>query len=184
MKASLEVLWNGGDPGESDGGLATAQMILDAAGITIPSGDLAVGGSFDPFGHRYLMDEHIVSDPTNISVALPTADDEDKTGDEGSEEADEEEIIRRREEKGKGVLNEADLMVILAKLSDRDNAPLKVTVSKQDSVRLVSRKILEASGLEPPHHIRIFYMGRHLKELQTLQAQGWMEEDVLNAFVF
>jgi hypothetical protein len=184
LKASLEVLWSGGDPGESDGGLATAQMILDAAGITIPSGDLAVGGSFDPFGYRYLLDEHIVSDPTNISYALPAADDEDKTGDEESEEADEEEIIRRREEKGKGVLKEADLMVILAKLSDRDNKPLKVTISKQDSVRLVAHKILEASNLEPPRHIKIHYMGQPLKESQTLQAQGWNEEDVLNAFVF
>jgi len=183
LKASLEVLWSGGDPGENDGGLATAQMILDAAGITIPSGDLA-GGAYDPFGNHYSLPESIVSDPTNMAVAPPGNEDDDKMGDEGSEVADEEEIIRRREEKGKGVVNEADLIEIGAKLSDRDSLPLKVTISKQDSVRLVIQKLFEASGLQEPHHIKIAYMGKILNQGQTLQAQGWKQGHVVNALVF
>lgn len=146
MKASLEVLWSGGDPGEDDGGLATAQMILDAAGITLPSGDL-VGGAYDPFGNHYSLPEPIVSDPTNMAATPPTNDNDDKTGDEGSEAPDEEEIIRRREEKGKGVLNEADLTQIRAKLSDRDSLPLTITISRQDSVRLVIQKLFDASSV-------------------------------------
>jgi len=183
LKASLEVLWSGGDPGEEDGGLGTAQMILDAAGITIPSGDL-VGGAYDPFGNHYSLPEPIVSDPTNMAVAPASNDDGDKTGDEGSEAPDEEEIVRRREEKGKGVMNEADLMEIGAKLSDRDSRPLKISISKQDSVRLVSQKLLDASGLQPPKHIKIAYMGKILKENQTLEAQGWNDGHVINGLVF
>jgi hypothetical protein len=146
LKASLEVLWSGGDPGEDDSGLATAQTILDAAGITIPSGDL-VGGAYDPFGNHYSLPEHIVSDPTNMAVAPAIDEDEDKTESDASEEADEEEIIKRREEKGKGVVKEGDLVEIRAKLSDRDSLPLKITISKQDSVRLVIQKLFEASGV-------------------------------------
>ncbi|KAE8452397.1 hypothetical protein EG329_001097 [Mollisiaceae sp. DMI_Dod_QoI] len=183
LKASLEVLWSGGDLGDNDGGLATAQMIMDAAGITIPSGDL-VGGAYDSFGNHYSLPEPIVSDPTNMADPPLVNEDDDKTGDEGSEAADEEEITRRREEKGKGVLNEADLMVIRAKLSDRDSLPLKITISKQDSIRFVVQKLFDASDLQPPHHIRIAYMGKMLKESQTLQAQGWKDGDVLNALVF
>lgn len=147
LKASLEVLWSGGDPGENDGGLATAQTILDAAGITIPSGDL-VGGAYDPFGNHYALPEFIVSDPTNLA-ATPAIEEEedDKTGDDASEAADEEEIIRRREEKGKGVVKDGDLMQIRAKLSDRDSPPIAITISKQDSVRLVIQKLFEASGV-------------------------------------
>lgn len=150
LRASLEVLWSGGDPGENDGGLATARMILDAAGITIPSGDL-VGGVYDPFGNHYSLPEPIVADPVNMAVASPGNDDDEDKSDEGSEVADEEEIIRRREEKGKGVVKEADLMEIRAKLSDRDTLPLKVTISKQDSVRLVIQKLFEASGVSYPN---------------------------------
>ncbi|KUJ07948.1 uncharacterized protein LY89DRAFT_630357 [Mollisia scopiformis] len=183
LKATLEVLWNGGDPGDNDGGLATAQMILDAAGITIPSGDLA-GGVYDAFGNHYSLPEHIVANPANLTVAPPADDDDDKTGDEGSEIADEETIIRRREEKGKGVLNEADLVEIRAKLSDRESQPLRIIISKQDSVRLVMQKLFDASDLQSPRYIKIAYMGKILKEGQTLQAQGWKEGHVVNALVF
>lgn len=146
LKASLEVLWSGGDPGEDDSGLATAQTILDAAGITIPSGDL-VGGAYDPFGNHYTLPEHIVSDPTNMAVAPAIGEDDVKTGDNASEVTDEEEVTRRREEKGKGVVKDGDLMEIRAKLSDRDSLPLAIIISKQDSVRLIIQKLFEASGV-------------------------------------
>lgn len=133
---------------ESDGGFATAQSILSAAGVTIPNGELT-GAVYDSFGALYPLPEHIVSDPTNL-VELPTraGDDEgDKSEIEAGESADEGELLKRREDKGKGVLNPGDLIDIKVKLSSRDDMPLKVTISKTDSVRLVTKKIYDESGV-------------------------------------
>lgn len=44
---------------------ATAQTILDAADITLPTGDMAQG-AYDPFGNFYALPAWIVSDPTNL----------------------------------------------------------------------------------------------------------------------
>ncbi|EPE10589.1 ubiquitin domain-containing protein [Ophiostoma piceae UAMH 11346] len=44
---------------------ATAQTILDAADITLPTGDMAQG-AYDAFGNFYPMSAWIVSDPTNL----------------------------------------------------------------------------------------------------------------------
>jgi hypothetical protein len=150
----LEVLWSGGDQGDTDGGLGTAQQILDAAGITIPTGDLA-GGAYDSLGAHYSVPEHIVADPQNMAeLPARNSNDEDKSGEEAEETVDEDEIMRRREEKGKAVVNARDLVTIRAKLSDRDETPLKVTISKEDSVRLVARKILEESKVRALIHLR------------------------------
>jgi Ubiquitin-binding domain len=157
LQQVLEVLWNGGDHGDTDGGLGTAQQILDAAGITIPTGDLA-GGAYDSLGAHYSLPEPVVSDPQNLSE-LPARngnEEEDKSGEEAEENADEDEILRRREEKGKAVVNARDLVTIRAKLSDRDEVPLKVTISKEDSVRLVARKIFEESNVRLLNYLRDF----------------------------
>lgn len=45
--------------------LATAQSMLDAAGITLPTSDLAQG-AYDALGNFYAMPPWVVSDPTNI----------------------------------------------------------------------------------------------------------------------
>jgi len=105
IKAVLEVLWSGGDPDDNDGGLLTAQGILDAAGITLPSG-VMVGGVYDSFGFRYVIPEYIVSDPVNLRVTRPAEptgnlDKGEGSGEESPEELlNEEDRLRRREEKG------------------------------------------------------------------------------------
>jgi len=45
--------------------LATAQAVLDSAGITIPSGDLGLG-CYDERGHRFVIPEFVLSEPSNI----------------------------------------------------------------------------------------------------------------------
>ncbi len=42
-------------------------------------------------------------------------------------------------------MRQQDEMTIRAKLSDRENIPLKLTIRKQDSVRAISRKLFELS---------------------------------------
>ncbi|RDL42288.1 Uncharacterized protein BP5553_02267 [Venustampulla echinocandica] len=184
LRVALEVLWAGGDP-EDDTGILTAQTILDAAGITLPTGDLA-GGAYDGFGAFYPLHQFVVSDPENMvdspSGAAPAGDGEDK--DAESDELDEDEILRRREEKGKAVVNPKDLMNVRARLSDGAGPDLVVSVGKEDSVRLLTRRVFEESGLTQPKYIRIAYMGRILKDNQSLIAQGWKDDHVVNALVF
>ena len=45
--------------------LATAQAVLDSAGIIIPTGDLGMG-CYDESGHRFVIPEFVLSDPRNI----------------------------------------------------------------------------------------------------------------------
>jgi hypothetical protein len=94
--------------------MATAQSILDAADITLPTGDL-YNGAYDAFGNYYQMFHHIVADPQNLLWAPGSPEDEGLNdakaglpagGDTGREFADEE-AERRREEKGKAVVDSA-----------------------------------------------------------------------------
>lgn len=135
-------MWQGGDEGDDeDGGLGTAQMILTAADITLNRGDLCAG-VYDRFGESYQLPEHIVADPTNI-VETPEEETEERRS--GSEPSDpsEDELLRRREERGKAVLRQEDMVAIRFKLSDRDSLPFKVTIGKKDTVRLICRRISE-----------------------------------------
>lgn len=54
--------------------LETAQSILLAAEITLPTGDLARGGCYDSLGNYYALPEHIVSDPVNLSFTQPPSE--------------------------------------------------------------------------------------------------------------
>ena len=55
--------------------LATAQSILTAAEITLPTGDLA-RGAYDITGNLYSLPHHIVSDPMNICLNESRSDTE------------------------------------------------------------------------------------------------------------
>lgn len=137
IRAALEVLWGGGSEDETDQGYATAQMILTAADITIPTGDLA-NGVYDRFGGFYPLPEHIVADPSNIAVVPPRVlSDGDKSEGEQSEEE-----IKRRDEKGKGVMVE-----VKARLSDNGGNDVLIKFQKDESVRLVTRRVFDASGV-------------------------------------
>lgn len=150
----LELLWSDGDEGDTDGGLGTAQQILDAADITIPTGDLATGGVYDSLGAHYSLPEYIVSDPENIAELPARNSNEDKNGEEAEDNLDADEILRRRQEKGKAVVNAEDLINIRVKVSDREETPLKVTISKEDNARIVALKILEEASVRLSSHPR------------------------------
>jgi len=79
---------------------------------------------------------------------------------------------------------EADLISVKARLSDRGGPDVTVSVGKGDSVRLLTKRVFEDSGLSPPQRVRIVYMGKMLKENESLIAQGWKEGHIVNALVF
>lgn len=145
----------GGEDGE--GGLATAQSILDAAGITLPTGDLA-RGAYDGLGNYYAFHEWVVSDPENMVEEGDEEDGESEVGELGLEgedvkgtgveerEVEGEEAVRRREEKGKAVVDVKDLITVYARLSE-NGRDIKVSIAKSESVRSLARKVIEESGV-------------------------------------
>ena len=145
-----------------DGEVQTAQGVLDAAGVTVPTGDL-VGGVYDEGGEFYQLPEAVIADPENVVTDEGDGDGEERKGGlEADAEADgrdlnEEELERRREEKGKGVLKSGDLMRVKARLSDRGGPDVLVTLSKEQSVRVLVRKIQEEAGVSFPTLSSSFY---------------------------
>ncbi|KAF6834508.1 Ubiquitin domain-containing protein 2 [Colletotrichum musicola] len=196
LHAALQVLWDPAAQGAADDGtdgLATAQGIISAAGITLPTGDLRQG-AYDELGNYYPLTEWVVADPTNLvedDATIGGADemsardlkDDLAGGDETTEELDEDDNVKRREEKGKAVVDARDELSVLARLSEtaRD---VTVRFVKSDNVRTVARKIQDEAGLPSTKRVRIAFMGKILKENQTLAEQGWKQGYVVNGLVF
>jgi hypothetical protein len=190
IRAALEVLWvadrlareresrQQGDeseteaPGEEDPSvaLATAQTILAAADITLPTGDLAQG-VYDALGNYYSLPETIVSDPTNMdgrtgavegTTTTTRIHDDGKgdltAGEETAEELDEEgKAARRREEKGKAVVDVRNQITLRARLSDGSH-DVTVAVGKTENVRSIARRVAEEAQVifSPSVSTRVF----------------------------
>lgn len=130
-----------------DDDLGTAQTILDAAGVTLPTGNL-VNGAYDEVGNHYHLPEHCVADPSNV-INIP--DDVSSIKDEGpagdGEEGEEADILR--ETKGKDVVQEQETITVRARLSDRGGADVQVMLGQQQSVRVLARRVEDAAGVSP-----------------------------------
>lgn len=127
----------------ADGDVATAQSIVDAAGITVPTGNLK-NGVYDEAGNLYQMPDHIISDPQNISQDQENAI-KGETSNEVTDDDDDLEI--KREEKGKAVLMSADAVNVKARLSDRGGPDVLVTIGKEQHVRVLVRRIQEEGNV-------------------------------------
>lgn len=124
------------------GDVSTAQSILDAAAITVPTGDLK-NGAYDEAGNLYSMPEHIISDPQNLAP-----DQENITkGEATNEVTDDDELERKREEKGKAVLKTGDIIKVKARLSDRGGPDIIVAIGKDQAVRVLVRRIQEEANV-------------------------------------
>ncbi|KAI7974413.1 hypothetical protein EIK77_008593 [Talaromyces pinophilus] len=145
LRAALSLL--------REGEIETAQGIIDAAGVTVPTGDLCEG-AYDENGVLYRLPQCIVSDPDNIvddsGAAAGGTDGDDDDIEDGisdrkivSEESDEEliseDVERRREEKGK--MSERDMIRVQARLSDRGGPDVIIPIGKTQNVGVLARKI-------------------------------------------
>ena len=128
----------------ADGDVALAQNVVDAAEIVVPTGDLK-NGAYDSLGNLYQMPEHVVCDPVNVIIDGPEKAGKEGSSADGSE--DEEEAERRREEKGKGIVVEGDMLKVKARLSDRGGPDIVVQMVKGQTVRWLIRRILEDSNV-------------------------------------
>lgn len=146
IHAAVDVLQEPG--GEACDGLATAQSILSAAEISLPTGDLA-NGVYDSLGNYYQLPQWVVSDPNNLSVASEvdeladistTGEDEDTAEEEIESDSLVDDAERRRHEKGKGVVDAQDQITLRARLSETGQ-DFDVSVSKSETVRCVIKKL-------------------------------------------
>lgn len=146
------------------GDLTTAQSIVDAAGVTIPTGDLCEG-CYDEQGVLYRLPQCIVSDPENIiasaspqskATQIGTDQDQDEdtealsdgklaTDDASGDELIAQDLERRRDEKGK--ISERDLIRVQARLSDRDGQDLMLSIGKSQSVGFLAGKVHQEAGV-------------------------------------
>ncbi|EED24160.1 ubiquitin domain protein, putative [Talaromyces stipitatus ATCC 10500] len=187
LRAALSLL--------REGDIETAQGIIDAAGVTVPTGDFC-DGCYDENGVLYRLPQCIVSDPDNIAddsgAAAGETDGVDDDMEDGisdrkivSEESDEELISedaeRRREEKGK--MSERDMIRVQARLSDRGGPDVMISIGKTQNVSLLARKIHSETKMSNTQRVRIVYLGRVLRENEPLVDQGWKQGHVINAMV-
>ncbi|PYH87191.1 hypothetical protein BO82DRAFT_4999 [Aspergillus uvarum CBS 121591] len=171
------------------GDMSTAQTIIDAAGITVPTGDLCQG-CYDEQGALYRLPECIVSDPENMVRSVHDQEDEFDTDDGrlSSDEASGDDLIatdvdleRRRDEKGK--TSERDLIRVRARLSDRGGPDIDLSVGKTENVGFIARKVQQEAVIPRSYRVRIAYLGKILKEHEPLVDQGWNPGYVVNALV-
>lgn len=118
---------------------------------------------------------------------------------------DDYEAERRREEKGKAVVDVRSQVPAIVRPSD-GSGDLKLRFAKDDTVRSIIRRVADETGVSPPSHpmpratclltpsgpvpqhrptrsIRLVFLGKILNENLPLTAQGWQPGQVLNAFI-
>jgi hypothetical protein len=144
-----------------EGELATAQGILEAAGVTTPTGNL-IEGCYDEAGNLYRLPETAILDPINIipdettrpqnrnsnidgetmvglseakGAKLDSGQNEDPEKDDGDTEATE----RRREEKGKAT--ERDAVKVKCRLSDRGGPDVVILLGRSQTVGALARRV-------------------------------------------
>ena len=130
-----------------EGDVQTAQGILDASGVTLPTGDL-INGAYDEVGNFYQLPEHVIMNPVNI--VLGSQDDIAK-GPDIQEDTDDE-VERRREEKGKGVLKSGDYVRVKARLSDRGGPDIVIQLGKEQNIRTLVRRVQEEANVPSFYH--------------------------------
>ena len=134
----------------ADGDITTAQSIVDAAAITVPTGDLK-NGAYDRAGNLYQIPEHVISDPQNLAPDIEIIG-KGETSTEVTD--DEEELERKREEKGKAILKTADLVKVKARLSDRGGPDVVLTIEKNQPVRVMLQRLREETEVRLVPKIR------------------------------
>lgn len=162
------------------GNLVDAQGIIDAAGITLPTGRLEEG-AYDERGVLYRLPETIVSDPKNVSEA----------------DASSENILDKKLEAGDPVVSgsmsavpdkgkdtaEENAMKVRCRLSDRGGPDTIVLLSSTQTVGVLLRRLRTEATIASSSRVRIAYFGRILDESQTLEEQGWQQGHVVQALV-
>lgn len=161
------------------GDIGGAQGILDAASITLPTGELK-DGAYDERGMLYRLPEHIISDPQNMvdddSETVVGEIEHKKLGLDTDIES-----LEEKEDKGKDAL-EKDAVRVKCRLSDR-GTDCVVLLGKSQSVSVLIRRLRSEATISSSATVKMVYFGKILKENRTLEEQGWRDGHVVQALV-
>ena len=131
-----------------NGDIDTAQGVLDAAGCTVPTGDLCEG-CYDEAGALYQLPGWVCADPIG-EFSDHEERPKDKPVEEDTERGQEEEdadVVARREEKGKErEVRVGEGVKVKARLSDRAS-DVVVWIGKEEGARGVVRRVREEAGV-------------------------------------
>lgn len=163
-----------------EGDVGDAQGVLDASGVTVPTGDL-VDGCYDEQGALYQLPAWVVAEPLRIVEDDGKEIEAEEDIDHGYKGEEEEEPDG---DKGKEVVGVGDGIKVKCRLSDRGGPDVVVLVGRKERVGELVKKVQREAGVRGKGRIRIAYLGKILKEGETLEAQGWREGHVINALVF
>lgn len=183
-----------------------AQSVLDAAGITCPSGRVArgkrmraegdrgkrfCGGLYDERGAKYEVPDWVVMDPADIVEDEAQQDDADavekdvalgalsdgthsSTDEDGSGEA-----IRP---KGKGrAASPGEKIRVRVRLSDR-HADADIVYGMKQPCKIISQQLKEQFP-DIAGEVRLMHRGRALDKNRSLEANEWVDGQVISAFV-
>jgi len=157
------------------GDITQAQGIIDAVGLNVPDGRVAVGselrsrgrakrtgGVFDERGVGYDIPGWVVADPEDV-----VEDGEPEKEDLG--------------EKGKGRAEDVgELVSVKVRLSDR-STDVTLKIGMRQTAAAICSGVQERIGMRK---MRLLYLGRVWSETKTLEELGYKEGDVVSAFVF
>ncbi|KAF2089137.1 hypothetical protein K490DRAFT_55731 [Saccharata proteae CBS 121410] len=178
------------------GDVAVAQGVLDAAGLTCPTGRVWEG-VFDEWGEAYQVPEWVVVMPRGV---IEEEEGEGVVGDVGAE-TDKGMVVGswgtglgvgEEKEKGKERAVEVErekVKKVRARLSD-GRPDVVVKMGESEKVAVLVERICGVVGLpamnngDSPQPIKIAYLGKLLHPNQTLTQQGWHDGHVVNALVF
>ena len=139
-----------------NGDITTAQGILDAAGINIPTGQL-LDGCYDEAGNFYRLPELVTSDPSNIKkdggsrnsnnidgdtmIGVPESTVEAKVleGGDKIDKSNKQGLVSSIEEKGKAT--ERDTVNVKCRLSDRGGPDVIIALGKTQHVSTLARRV-------------------------------------------
>ena len=163
------------------------------------------GGAYDEVGNFYRLTKEVVSDPENVvqdaeqggggaregrdqkDPPQGTDSADDNREDDDDDDADSIQKDLELSNKGKSVLKPEDTITLKARLSDRGgpNADIVLKIGKKQNVKAITKQIQERVGLSGKGaRIKLAYLGKILKEGESLEAQGYKEGHVVNALVF
>ena len=157
------------------GDTAQAQGIIDAVGLNVPDGKVAVGselrsrgrtrrtgGVFDERGVGYDIPGWVVADPDDV-----VEDNEPEKADLG--------------EKGKGKAEDVgELVSVKVRLSDR-STDVTLPIGMRQTAAAIRSGVQEKIGMRK---MRLLYLGRVWSETKTLEELGYKEGHVVSAFIF
>ncbi|KAI9710969.1 MAG: hypothetical protein M1820_002406 [Bogoriella megaspora] len=156
--------------------VSNAQTILDAAGLTCPTGRMR-DGVYDELGNRYVIPAWVVRPPNDVIQDTQAQQEEVQREDKGEtgndDEKDEAEKERRKEEKGKGkmteVVEEEETIEVVVRHADQE---YKIQALTSTPVGSISFAFQIKAELDEGARVRLFYLGKELDYKRSLLAQS------------